>query len=117
MSLVPKLPLSIDKLYQQINELSAEIKLQTINAEYELSDHTLTQRLALLKELAEQLSTFSRESSEYYTYLEFLQNLKESDDEEITDLLKERVKVIAENAQQKKRTKAVNIYHRVSLDI
>jgi hypothetical protein len=107
----------IDELYQQISQLSADIKLQTLNIDYEQSDKTLTQRLVLLKKLAELLSAFPFESIEYQNYLIFLQKLKESDDDEIALLSKERVKVIAENVQQQKRAKAVNLYHRVSLDM
>ncbi len=106
-----------ETLYQQITQLSADTKRYSLNDEYENSETSLTKRLVLLKELAERLSVFSRSSEEYKIYLQFLEKLKKSDDEEVIRLAQERVKVIAENTQQQKRTKAVNLYNRISLDL
>jgi len=107
---------TIDEIYQQITQLSADAKTQSSVSDYEKSDSTLTQRLILLKKLARKMTSFEPDSVEYQSYQSFLQKLKDADAQEIYHLSQERVKVVAENAQQQKRTKAVNAYHQISLD-
>lgn len=107
---------TIESLYQQINSLSADAIQCSRKSDFEQSNELLAQRLELLNKLAENLANSEYQSLEYQNYYRFLTELKEDDELELIYLQRERSKVIAENALQKKRTKAVTSYHQVSLD-
>lgn len=114
MLLAPSL--TIDELYQQITQLTVDVKSYSHIEDYVNSNESLKHRLDLLNQLAQKISVFETNAAEYRYYLDFLKELKDDDDQEVLRLGKERIKVIAENSQQQKRTKAVNIYQNISLD-
>lgn len=105
-----------EQLYQQISELSAEAVKLSRKGDFERVDGILVERLTLLKTLAESIAGVDQESKAYQVYLEFLAKTKESDDKELHFLQKERSRLMIENSEQKKRKKAVSVYHNVSLD-
>lgn len=108
--------LTIDELYQQITQLTVDVKSHSQIEDYVNSNESLKHRLDLLNQLAQKISVFESNAAEYRYYLDFLKKLKDDDEQEVLRLGKERIKVIVENTQQKKRSKAVNLYQNISLD-
>lgn len=108
--------LSVERLYQQITELSAEAVVLSEKGDFSRATELLAHRLTLLQQLSDAIAGFSDSTPEYKTYYQYLTNLKIQDDEQLHFLAEERSKLITENVQQKRRTKAVSFYHKVSLE-
>ncbi len=111
---MPSVPdCSIDDYCQQISSLSAEAILAASSEDYESSEQILIKRLSLLKELANVVDTHSDDDALYQQYQTFLSHLQKDDEKQLAVLLKERISVAAENANQQKISKALNVYGQV----
>ncbi|MDO6426447.1 hypothetical protein Q4489_05450 [Thalassotalea sp. 1_MG-2023] len=105
--------MSFIALYQQIEDLSAEIAMLTDKDEFEHVEEKLAFRLTLLKRLADEVRQAGNEADEVKLH-EFLLNVQAQDKVQVDKLVKERAKSLAEGQKQSKTKKAVNTYQIVS---
>lgn len=101
------------ELYQQIDDLSAEIATLTKKDEFEHVDAKLSLRLELLKTLTKQVRETNSEALESKLQA-FLRKIQAQDNIQVELLLKERAKSLADGQKQSKKKKAVNTYQKVS---
>ncbi|OKY24702.1 MULTISPECIES: hypothetical protein [Thalassotalea] len=105
--------MSFASLYQQIDDLSAEITALTEKSEFEHVEAKLALRLELLKKVTEQVRQTGNDQDEK-TLRTFLLNVQAQDKIQLEILAKERTKSLDDGQKQSKIKKAVNTYQIVS---
>ncbi|GHE80986.1 hypothetical protein [Thalassotalea profundi] len=100
-------------LYQQIEQLSAEVVALIKEEKLEFVSEKLAQRLSLMKALSENvLSQGNNDSKEKLR--QFLLKCQSEDTQQVKLLLEERTKVLADSQKQSKIKQAVNAYQQFS---
>ncbi|XQW85817.1 hypothetical protein ACOYR1_03495 [Thalassotalea piscium] len=100
-------------LYQQIDDLSAEVVSLIQEDKFDLVDEKLALRLSLMKEVTELVLSEHNETSKEQLR-QFLLKCQQADKQQVEHLLQERTKVLETSQKQTKITQAVNAYQQVS---
>jgi len=100
-------------LYQQIEDLSAEITMLTDKNQFEQVADKLSLRLNLLKTLSEQVMTLD-DGDEQERLRKFLLTCQQNDNQQVEALMHERIKLLADSQKQTRVKQAVNAYKQYS---
>ncbi|GAA5132079.1 hypothetical protein [Thalassotalea piscium] len=103
----------LGNLYQQIEQLSAEIVTLISEDTFENVSDKLALRLSLMKQLSEAVLLEGDDKAKN-ELREFLTKCQRDDDQQVEQLLAERTKVLADSQKQSKIKHAVNAYQQFS---